>query len=105
MQAEKAELIIAQLSLLHNADIDEPAKASLIESINYLLLHDFCRLVHILSRVDVDEKKLKGLLLQHTNTDAAIIIAELLIERNRQKQQVKKHTQTPPPDIPEDEKW
>ena len=85
MQAEKAELIIAQLSLLHNADIDEPAKASLIESINYLLLYDFCRLVHILYRVDVDEKKLKGLLLQHTNTDAAIIIAELLIERNRQK--------------------
>ena len=57
----------------------------LIVWINDLLLNDFSRLVSLLYRVDVSEQKLKNLLQQNTQTDAAVLIADLLIERQLEK--------------------
>ena len=53
--------------------------------INELLNTDFQKMVSILYRVDVDEKKLRSLLKQNPETDAGLLIADLLIERQAQK--------------------
>ncbi|HEY8688437.1 MAG TPA: hypothetical protein VIM07_04320 [Chitinophagaceae bacterium] len=53
--------------------------------INDLILNDFQKLISILYKVDVDEKKLKRILKENIGTDAAEIIATLVIERELQK--------------------
>lgn len=89
-----------QLSSLEQVEMKE----QLIVYINYLLLHDFNKLVQILYRVDVDEKKLKVLLQENKETDAAIIIADLLLQRQEEKIKTKQEFK-PGDDIPEEEKW
>lgn len=53
--------------------------------INDLILNDFQKLIAILYKVDVDEKKLKRILRENAGTDAGEIIATLIIERELQK--------------------
>jgi hypothetical protein len=89
-----------QLTALQKLEMKE----RLIEYINHLLLHDFNKMVQILYRVDVDEKKLKELLQQNANTDAAVIIADLLIQRQEEKIKTK-DTFKSDDKIPDDEKW
>ncbi|GAO42406.1 hypothetical protein [Flavihumibacter petaseus] len=75
--------------------------------VNELLLHDFNRLINVLYRVDVDEQKLKFLLKEKVNEDAAQIIADLLIERQLQK--YRKRSSFEDPDTAEgneeEERW
>ena len=58
--------------------------------INDLILNDFQRLISILYKVDVDEKKLKRILKENAGTDAGQIIATLIIERETQKIETRK---------------
>lgn len=76
----------------------------LLDTINNLLNTDFQRLISILYRVDVSEKKLRHLLNTNPNEDAAKIIAALLIERQKQKIESRKNT-AKDNSIPDDEKW
>jgi hypothetical protein len=73
--------------------------------INELINKDFEKLLTFLYRIDVDEKKLKSLLLQYKEEDAGRIIAELIIERQQQKIESRKQFKTDPGEIEEDEKW
>lgn len=98
---------IEQLLNLHHAmSIVEKAemREQLVVYVNHLLLHDFNKLVQILYRVDVSEKKLKELLQQSPQTDAAVIIAGLLIERQQEKIKTKESFKTNN-DIAEEDKW
>lgn len=72
--------------------------------VNELIQHDFPKLVDLLYRVDINEKKLKHLLALQQDANSASLIADLLIERQIQKKALR---QTPPPDtdIPEEERW
>ena len=79
-------------------------KEQLISIVNSLLLHDFNKLVQILYRVDVREQKLKELLQKNPQTDAAIIIADLLIERQEEKIKTKQSFKTDD-HITDEEKW
>ena len=79
-------------------------KEQLIFYMNHLLLHDFDKLVQILYRVDVDERKLKELLEQNRETDAAMIIADLLIQRQEEKIKSREAFKSND-DIPDEEKW
>ena len=79
-------------------------KEQLTIYINHLLLHDFNKLVQILYRADVDEKKLKELLQQGKDTDAAIIIADLLIQRQEEKVKTKEAFKSND-SIPDEDKW
>jgi hypothetical protein len=72
-------------------------KDQLIFYVNHLLLHDFNKLVQILYRVDVSEKKLKGLLQENPQTDAALIIADLLIKRQEEKVKTREAFKSRPP--------
>lgn len=82
--------INSSLSLQLPPTLDEAGlQAMLAEHINYLILHDFQKLIFVLYRVDVSETKLKSVLHQHAGADAGKIIAALLIERQVQKMEAK----------------
>lgn len=79
-------------------------KEELAIYINELLINDFQKLVLLLYRVDVDEKKLKTLLQENPSTDAAVLITDLLLQRLEEKQKTKQQHKSSG-DIPEDERW
>jgi len=92
-----------QLTALQKSELNE----QLIFYINHLLLHDFNKLVQILYRVDVNEKKLKELLQQNKNTDAALLIADLLIQRQEEKIKTREafKSDNTAGHTPDEEKW
>ena len=78
--------------------------ALLKEEVNNLINEDFGKLVQILYRIDVPEKRLRQLLIDNPTTDAADTIAKLIMERQVQKGRSRSQFK-PNPDIPEDERW
>ena len=60
-------------------------KAKLIELICKLLDEDFGRLLQLLYRVDVSEDKLKKAFIIHKEKEPAEVIAEMIIQRQREK--------------------
>ncbi|MFL5809345.1 MAG: hypothetical protein ACJ749_07465 [Flavisolibacter sp.] len=79
-------------------------KERLAGYISFLLLNDFNKLVEILYRVDVNEEKLKQLLRDNPETDASILITDLLIQRHQQKIKTRE-TFKKDENIDEEEKW
>ena len=57
----------------------------LAEKINLLIQRDFEAVVQLLYRIDVSEKRLRGILNSDTGEDAGRIIARLIMERQWQK--------------------
>lgn len=57
----------------------------LIEKLNYLLDHDFEKLLWILYRIDVSEQKAKQALSQESAEPPAAVLADLIIGRQQQK--------------------
>ena len=88
-----------ELSRLQQNDL----RQELTGYINYLLVEDFNRLVQLLYRVDVSEQKLKSLLQEQPGTDAAVLIADLIIKRQEEKRQSRGKSRGN--DIPEEERW
>lgn len=74
------------------------------DRINDLINNDFQKLVAILYRMDVNESRLKQLLKENPGTNAAVIIAELMIERQAQKIK-SRQAHKPDANISDDEKW
>jgi hypothetical protein len=72
--------------------------------INQLLADDFPLLVHLLYRADINEKKLKQLLADNKQTDAAFIMSELLMQRQEEKLRSREMFRSSD-DIDEAEKW
>lgn len=72
--------------------------------INYLINHDFEKLVSLLYRIDVNEQRMRNLLEQQQGENAAGLIADLIIERQLQKIESRKRSAKDDA-IPEDEKW
>lgn len=64
---------------------EEELVQALAERINHLIIHDFPKLIHILYVIDVNEEKLKTLLRTYKDSDAGIIIAQLVVDRQRRK--------------------
>src|SRR6185436_12330904 len=60
-------------------------KQLLAEKINELVNTEFQKLISILYRMDISEPKLKQVLKDNPGTNAGIIIAELMIERQAEK--------------------
>ena len=64
---------------------EEELVQALALHINHLIVHDFPRLIHILYVIDVSEEKLKVLLRMHKDSDAGVIIAQLVVDRQKKK--------------------
>ena len=77
----------------------------LSEYINDLIKNDFDKLIAYLYRIDVNEQKLKTLLQRNPEEDAGNIIADLIIERQRQKIKTREQFSTRDNNFEEEEKW
>lgn len=88
---------------LHKTDYSF-ARQILADRINELINSDFQKLVSILYRIDVRESKLKQLLKANPDTNAGLIIADLMIERQNQKIRARQEYK-PDENISDDEKW
>lgn len=106
---EEADLIkycheYFNVELKENADLNA-FKILLQHKINDLLVNNFKELIQVLYRVDVAEIKLKRLLNENKGKDAALIIADLIIERLQQKINSRNQFKMDIGFIPDDEKW
>ena len=91
-----------ELSLETIAKLDPSALTKLI---NEWITQDFKKLLLVLYRLDVSEKKLSQLLAENKGVDAANIIAALIIERIAAAKASRGKYKMDPSSIPDDEKW
>ena len=80
-------------------------KQLLSERINELIDTNFQKLVVILYRMDISESKLKQLLTDNPGTDAGLIIADLMIERQKEKIRTRQQFSKRDDIISDEEKW
>ena len=85
--------------------IEKLDRAALIQLINEWITQDFKKLLLMLYRLDVSEKKLSQLLAENKGIDAANIIAALIIERIGAAKACREKYKMDPSTIPDDEKW
>lgn len=90
-----------QITLTSNEHVDIRL---IIDRINELIQKDFTSLLNLLYRIDVNEEKLKSVLNSKPETDAAVLITQMIIERQKEKLKSKDINKNFG-DIPEDEKW
>jgi len=84
---------------------DKSNLENLAAYLNQLILADFEKLVSLLYRIDVSENKLKKMLAEHKDSDAGKIIAQLIIDRQIQKIQLKKQMSSEDDKSCEEERW
>ena len=95
--------ILTQINLIQETSIKK-IRSQLILLITELINTNFNRLLQMLYRIDIDEIKLKQSLNQNKESDAALIITDLIISRQLQKILIKKQTITNE-NISPDESW
>ena len=90
--------------LQHSGDEFRQWSDRLANHINYLIDKDFNKLLAILYRLDINESKLRQLILENSEGDTGKTIAGLIIERQLEKMKSRKQFKSDA-DIAEDEKW
>jgi hypothetical protein len=93
-----------QLELKSGGYSYDEFKQMLSAKINFLINSNFSKLVGILYRLDISEKKLKELLAETLDTPASDVIATMIIERQMQKIESRKKFRHDG-EISDDEKW
>jgi hypothetical protein len=78
-------------------------RSLLATRINELIDTDFNKLITLLYRFDINEKKLKQKLADASN--AGEVIADLIIEREEEKKAARQAFRKDDAEIPDDEKW
>ncbi len=99
--ARMGELDMEENSI-HIAD-QETLKKNLVEVITYLIDHNFEKLLLILYRIDVDEERAKKLLAKNLPEAAPEVLAELIIQRQIKKEEVKRSFQQSAAEFTDDE--
>lgn len=78
----------------------------IIQRINDWINNDFEHLLYLLYRIDVHEDKVRKLMKAHQGENAAEIIADLIIDRQKQKIETRKLFKSQKPaDVSDDELW
>jgi hypothetical protein len=107
---ENEELLIIslktemQIELAEKISFEE-VKQKLTEHVNYLINNDFQQLVRLLYKVDVNEKKLRNVLIENKDNDAGNMIAQLIIERQLQKIKTRREFSEKNNTDSDEEKW
>ncbi len=82
------------LQLLEENDINfhsfSEFRNFIIEKINNWINNDFEHLLYLLYRIDVHEDKVRKLMIEHKGENAAEIITDLIIARQKQKIEIEK---------------
>jgi hypothetical protein len=94
-----------ELGIIVNEKDPSFGKQLLAEKINELITNDFQKLVLILYRMDVSEIKLKQLLNENAGANAAVIIADLMIERQAEKIKSRQQFSKRNENISDEERW
>jgi len=102
---EVQEALQKEYGLLSPATVFSEWRQQLIAEINHLIQFDFNRLISSLYRLDVSEIRLKTLLQQNPAGDAAVIITDLIIERQLQKIKSRRQFSRRDDNISEEDKW
>ena len=97
---ERLSLIIQEPGI----EQDDELKEKIRMIVNDLIENDFKGLVQFLYRVDVNENKLRKLLHDNPGKDAALLITDLLIDRQLEKGKLKDSFKNQG-DVPDEEKW
>jgi hypothetical protein len=90
--------------MLDLENIEKLNKEDLSKAINYLIETDFHALIQLLYKIDINEHKLKQALQNNAEKNAGDIIADMIIERQQQKEIFRKMFKQQN-DIPDNEKW
>ena len=77
----------------------------LVDFIQHLMTNNFERLIQLLYRLDVSETQLKSLLLDAPQTDAALLISQLIVQRQLQKLASRKANASANFSDTDEEKW
>jgi hypothetical protein len=83
-----SEIIIRNFDLEEipsDENLLEKIRALLIDKIDFLLNHDFEKLLWILYRIDVSEEKAKQALALQSEKKSSELLADLIIERQMEK--------------------
>lgn len=96
--------IEAALNMIE-AKASDTNKNGLASLLNDMILHRFDLLIALLYKIDVPEAHVKQLLQAHPQTDAGMLLAELLLQRQAQKKATLKKLIINPADIPEEDRW
>src|SRR4051812_26588774 len=99
-----SELVKIQVGIPGQITSIEELKKILSDIINNLITTDFSRLISILYRLDISEKKLRQLLSNSLNKPGGDIIAEMIIKRQEEKIKTRKIFSANHQDCDE-EKW
>lgn len=65
-------------------------RVRLIEAFAYLLDNNISKMMNILYRTDVNEEKLKALLISNSNLPSAEVVADAYISRQKEKVETRK---------------
>ena len=101
VQQEIIQLISEDLSTQTSLTV---FKEKLAACINDLINHDFEKLIHVLYRLDVSQKKLKSTLVS-SSSNAGMLIAEMIIERQVQKIKTREQFRQQNSNFSDEEKW
>ena len=105
LEEESIKAATSQLEISWNGNDLNAGKRLIAEKINDLIVHDFQKLILILYRLDINEEKLKNWLKGNPHSDAGIIIADLIIERELQKIKSREKFKQQRNEIDDEEKW
>lgn len=104
-EQDKLRIILSDSFSLENVPDEAEWFQLFTGRIDYLIQTDFNKLVSILYRLDVSETKLSQMLKDFPGTDAAEIIARMIIERQREKIKSRAAFKQTGDDIPGEDKW
>ena len=65
--------------------VEEALEAALAEKVNAMIQGNFDQLLQLLYRIDINEQRLRRLLVENEGEDAGQIIARLIMERQWEK--------------------
>ena len=95
---DREDILALEQSLLPLLDLEEVVgfqkfealRAWLIRAVSDLIDRDFAHLLRVLYLIDVSEAKVRKLIEENEGEDAATIIADLILERQKEKMESRK---------------
>jgi hypothetical protein len=105
MSDEKNEILTAAANELGIELREKNYKAQLdllTEAVRQMIHSDFQRLISLLYRMDISERKLRLLLENNPDADAGELITTLIVERQAEKLRTRSQYKQPPPDASEE---
>ena len=104
MEKDISEKIISLSGSLQPANNDY-IREQIIALVNTLINKDFHSLLQLLYKIDVNENTIRSSLKNDSNTMAADVIADLIIERQLQKIESRKIFSSKNDKLSNEEKW